>query len=321
MPKKILFFGDFGIDDVIALLYARMEPSIEIVGLVTGYGNISEHNAENNALFLRALTKAESSIDIIRGAYKPYTGAFPIYPKDIHGEFGLGPLSPYSSDIQNKRIHEYSKAVDIIKRYRNELTIVNVGRLSSLSSMFVLYPEIAEMIEDIYVMGGAFHTPGNVTPVAEANIYGDPYAANLVFTVRKKVKIIPLNVTNFAILTSNMIHTIKDFCKDPMIGSVLVEIFDYYYTYYQKSNATHSQTGAPIHDLLVLWAALHPGSISYIEAPVTVVVEKGEAYGQTIVDLRLGNKKEDYPLQHIAMKFDYEAFINSIMKAFIESNQ
>ncbi|KGP92978.1 nucleoside hydrolase [Pontibacillus chungwhensis BH030062] len=320
MAKKILFFGDFGIDDVIALLYARMDPTIEIIGLVTGYGNISEHNAEDNALFLRALTKAEASIDIIRGAYKPYTGAFPRYPEEIHGKFGLGPLSPYSANIDNKRIHDYSKAVDLIKRHRNKITVVNVGRLSSLSSMFVLYPEVAEMIKEIYVMGGAFFTPGNVTPVAEANIYGDPYAANLVFTVQKKVKIIPLNVTNFAILTKDMIQIITTHCKDPSVGPIIKEIFDYYFEFYQETNATHSNIGAPIHDLLALWAALHPEYMNYIEAPVTVVVEKGDAYGQTIADVRISDQKEDYPLQHIAMKFNYQAFIQSIFNAFTNKN-
>lgn len=33
----------------------------------------------------------------------------------------------------------------------------------------------------LVVLGGAFHTNGNVNPAAEANIYGDPDAANVVF--------------------------------------------------------------------------------------------------------------------------------------------
>ena len=35
--------------------------------------------------------------------------------------------------------------------------------------------------KNIVIMGGAYRVQGNVTPWAEANIYGDPEAANLVF--------------------------------------------------------------------------------------------------------------------------------------------
>lgn len=34
----------------------------------------------------------------------------------------------------------------------------------------------------IVVLGGAFFCNGNVNPAAEANIYGDPDAANVVFS-------------------------------------------------------------------------------------------------------------------------------------------
>jgi inosine-uridine nucleoside N-ribohydrolase len=33
----------------------------------------------------------------------------------------------------------------------------------------------------VVVLGGAFRCSGNVNPAAEANIYGDPDAANVVF--------------------------------------------------------------------------------------------------------------------------------------------
>jgi inosine-uridine nucleoside N-ribohydrolase len=34
----------------------------------------------------------------------------------------------------------------------------------------------------LVVLGGAFNCNGNVNPAAEANIYGDPDAANVVFS-------------------------------------------------------------------------------------------------------------------------------------------
>jgi purine nucleosidase len=38
--KKVLFFGDVGIDDTVALIYAHLTAKIDIVGIVADYGNV-----------------------------------------------------------------------------------------------------------------------------------------------------------------------------------------------------------------------------------------------------------------------------------------
>lgn len=42
MRKKLLVFADPGIDDSLAIIYALMNPNLEIVGIVTSYGNVSK---------------------------------------------------------------------------------------------------------------------------------------------------------------------------------------------------------------------------------------------------------------------------------------
>lgn len=58
-------------------------------------------------------------------------------------------------------------------------------------------------------MGGAFLFPGNVTAVSEANFYGDPIAANIVMKYTKNATIYPLNVTQRALITPEMIDIIN----------------------------------------------------------------------------------------------------------------
>ena len=43
--EKVLFFGDPGIDDSFAIMYGLLHPEIEIVGIVTGYGNVEHIHA------------------------------------------------------------------------------------------------------------------------------------------------------------------------------------------------------------------------------------------------------------------------------------
>ncbi|MCP3738879.1 hypothetical protein [Rossellomorea sp. BNER] len=38
--KKVLFFGDFGVDDIVATTYSYYNEEIEIVGFVADYGNV-----------------------------------------------------------------------------------------------------------------------------------------------------------------------------------------------------------------------------------------------------------------------------------------
>lgn len=52
-------------------------------------------------------------------------------------------------------------------------------------------------------------TPGNVTPISEANFYGDPAAANIVLQSSPNMYIYPLNVTQYSIITPEMAEYIE----------------------------------------------------------------------------------------------------------------
>ncbi len=46
--KKIIFFGDFGIDDAVALIYANKTCKLDIIGIVAEYGNVSREIVMEN---------------------------------------------------------------------------------------------------------------------------------------------------------------------------------------------------------------------------------------------------------------------------------
>ncbi len=54
--------------------------------------------------------------------------------------------------------------------------VVDCGTCCTLS----LLPVVIRTQARVVVLGGAFNCNGNVNPAAEANIYGDPDAANVV---------------------------------------------------------------------------------------------------------------------------------------------
>lgn len=307
MAKKVLFFSDFGVDDNIAVLYAFFNKEIDMLGVVADYGNVSKQDALRNAAYLQELT-GRHDIPAFAGAELPLTGEPPEYVPDVHGVEGLGPIIPdFEVDATLENFHGIQ---EIIEKNPDEIVIVNVGRLSSLAAAFILYPETMKKVKDFYIMGGAFNEPGNVTPVAEANFYGDPYAANIVLAQAKKpVKIIPLNVTSGAIVTPALIDELDAYYQSigSKVGSLVKPMYDYYYKFYKKRNP--DLTGAPLHDVLTLWALLNEEMVVYRKIPVKIVVNRGEAFGQSIGDFRDTVSKAEFNVHQVAVNFNYTDFI------------
>jgi inosine-uridine nucleoside N-ribohydrolase len=117
----------------------------------------------------------------------------------FHGETGLG-----EAVLPEPQLRSYDRsAVELILEKSEELgrrlTLVAVGPLTNIASALLAEPGLAESGGGLIIMGGAFNvTPygyGNVTPVAEFNIWHDPEAAKIVFNSGIPIKAVGLDVT------------------------------------------------------------------------------------------------------------------------------
>ncbi|BCB04433.1 nucleoside hydrolase [Bacillus sp. KH172YL63] len=311
--KKVLVISDFGIDDIVAILYAYYSAEIEIVGIVADYGNVSRENALKNVLYLQKLTGI-TDVPVIGGAVSALTGSQPQFYPEVHGLAGLGPIIPDSIGFDPSKISEnFYEIKALIEQYAGELYIYSAGRLTSLATAFVLYPETMKKVKEFYVMGGAFLVPGNVTPTAEANFYGDPYAANILIQLAPKmIHLIPLDVTMYALITPVMLDHLHEFYvkTNDKVGQIIKPMVDYYYQFYKSTYP--DITGSPLHDLLALWALANGEKMIYEEVPVRVAVDKGCTFGQSVGDFRESAKKAPWPVHKIAKQFNYSQFISEV---------
>ncbi|WP_243298500.1 nucleoside hydrolase [Bacillus litorisediminis] len=315
--RKVLLFLDPGIDDSLALMYTLMHPEYEVVGIVAGYGNVPKQQAVENAAYLLDLAGIKD-IPIIAGAIGPLTGELvPYYPL-IHGEEGLGPIKPPPYVYADQEVFDIDKARELIEQHGNELSIVNLGRLTDLAMLYILYgPEFVNQVKAIYLMGGAFLVPGNVTPVAEANFFADPIAADLVLEKGESITIFPLNVTNKAILTPEVVEYLTQINKSPY-AFLFEPIFDFYFAAYQK--LIPGIKGAPIHDLLVVSALINPEIVKTLKRRARVDQTGEFTKGESIADFRPKPKEEPAKkLDTIAMEIDYPAFIEDVVHIFSQS--
>ncbi|WP_419865884.1 nucleoside hydrolase [Ureibacillus xyleni] len=307
MTKKILLFCDPGIDDSIAIMYSILDPDIELVGIVTSYGNITRDKATANAAYLVHLA-GRSDIPIIPGATKPVQDEDVTFYPEIHGEDGMGPIQiPRNFRYQ---IYPFDTIRFIIEKYKNELIIVDTGRSTNLATAFILYPDHMKMVQSFYVMGGAFFVPGNITALAEANFYGDPAASNFILQYAHNLTITPLNVTQHAVLTQQFVNAISQ-NKNNIYASLVDPIYKYYYEFYKKSNP--GINGAPIHDLLTILVVKNPTIVDYINYDAKVI-EGTDAKGMSYIDYRPTSKKGK---TKIAIKLHYNDFIKELSNVLL----
>lgn len=127
-------------------------------------------------------------------------------------------------------------------------------------------------------MGGALHVPGNVSPVAEANIAGDPDAADIVLTAPWKVTMIALNTTTKVKLNDDILLRVRD--NNPRYGRFVWSITRFYMDFHK--NVNRIEGGCYVHDPSAVMYLIDPGIFTIRKGPVRVVTE-GIAIGETIM--------------------------------------
>ncbi|MFJ8236143.1 nucleoside hydrolase [Ureibacillus sp. NPDC094379] len=292
-------------------MYSILDPDLELVGIVTSYGNVTKEQATATAAYLLKLGGA-NGIPIIPGASKPVQeeGPPPIYP-EIHGRDGLGPIEIPPNFQYQQITYPFDTIRVLIERYKDELIIVDTGRSTSLAIAFILFPEYMKMVHSFYIMGGALFMPGNASALAEANFHGDPTASNIIVKTAHNLTITPLNVTQHAILTRDMVEAISK-NKHNAFASLMMPIFDFYYNFYKKREP--SLQGAPIHDLLTMMVVKNPTIVDYINYDATVVEDDEEVKGMFYIDYRPNSKKGK---TKIAVNLHYEEFIKEFNRVML----
>ncbi len=200
--KHVIFDTDIGIDDAMALLFLHYAEEVQLEAVCTVAGNASLDNVTRNALYV--CERFGIDAPVYRGAAGPIGAALTKdHPDFVHGANGLGNL-PFDDPTRQAESSTAAQAiVEMAQAKPGKLSIVAVGRLTNLAEAIALCPELPSLIRELVVMGGVFMRRdhrGNVSPVAEANMGGDPGAADRVFGSGLKTTLVGLDVTQETIM-------------------------------------------------------------------------------------------------------------------------
>ena len=309
-PFKVIYDTDPGVDDAMAMYYALAHPAIDVVGITTTFGNVTVEQAATNALYLTAV--AGRNVPVTKGVHKPWVKPGEAPPAYIHGADGLGNL-PARIATSNQRDPRPSAQfiVDMARAHPGEITLVAVGPLGNLAAALMLEPELPHLLREVILMGGAVVEPGNVSPVAEANIWNDPHAADHVFTAGWKLTMVGLDVTHQVILPVSLFKKIADHHQHPATDTLLHAV-DFYAGFYSGLYPHVAKIhGCFGHDVLAFIYLTNPELFTTESGRVRVAID-GLAQGQTMMhrksfEYAQAGWEKQVPSTHVCMQVDANA--------------
>jgi purine nucleosidase len=178
MAKRVIIDSDTAGDDALAILLATLSDRLDVRGVTIVAGNAEFDYEVANAKYTLEMANAAADTPVYEGARRPLL-------KDhetadyVHGAGGLAGIYP-DPDVPSADEHAVSFLLDTVREDPGEVSLLCIGPLTNVALACTREPALCDLVDDVWVMGGAFDAPGNVTPAAEYNFWVDPDAAKIV---------------------------------------------------------------------------------------------------------------------------------------------
>lgn len=271
-PIKIIIDTDPGIDDAVAIAAALFDERLDVKLFTTIAGNVGVDKVTKNLLKLLAFW--DKGVPVAIGSDRPLLREA-INASDIHGSTGMDgyefPESKYELLTKNHAVIEMYK---VLMESKEKTTIVGIGPLTNTALLLRLYPECAERIEELVIMGGSLGR-GNYGVLSEFNIAADPEAAKIVFESKIALTMVSLDVGEKALVLPEDCDKIQKMNKT---GDMIAQLFQHY-------RGGNLETGLKMYDGCAIAYLLEPEMFEVEESYVAVETQGTLTSGATLVDL------------------------------------
>ena len=177
MKRKFWIDTDTASDDAVALIMAFMHPDIDVVGVSIVAGNVPLDMGVQNALYTAELCGA--TMPVYAGAAKPLSRELGT-AQFVHGEDGMGDIGLVLSGRTPTLGNAVDKLIEALHANAGHIELVTLGPLTNIALALQKDPTIAKAVKRCVIMGAVADHIGNVTQVAEFNMWVDPEAVDIV---------------------------------------------------------------------------------------------------------------------------------------------
>ena len=281
-PRRVIIDTDPGTDDAMAIILALNSPEFKVEALTVVPGNVEAWQGLENALKIVSLA-GRCDVAVAGGAQHPLNQKL-ITAQFWHGKNGLANVELPPSKCKADPRFGPDLIIEMIHKYPHEITLIPVGPLTNIALAVSKDPSIAGLVKDIVIMGGSI-TGGNVDGAAEANIYNDPEAAQIVFNAGWMVTMVGSDVGERTLITRKYLTELQSL-HGPQ-SDFIAKIADFYLTRSEKSG----YSGAAMYDPLAVGIALDPTLGTLKEMHVDVETKGEFTRGETVANRMGSNEK------------------------------
>ncbi len=307
--RRFLIDTDTASDDAVALVMALQNPDITVEAITLVAGNVPLEQGLQNALYTVELCNKQ--VPVYSGMASPI-----LHPLEtaqhIHGMDGLGDIGLPLEGRKPTQGNAVAILVETINRYPGEITLVALGPLTNLAFALRFDPSIAHKLKECIIMGGVGRGIGNVTPVAEYNIWVDPEAAKIVFEAGMPITMVGWDVcVSEATISSNEAQSIRQ--VGTMLAKFCIDI--------QQVHGGNKLHPGPfvIADPLAMAIALNREVATDIHKLfVAIETESTLCRGQTVVD-HLNVLKKEATID-VVLGASHEMFMKMLYSAVEETH-
>ena len=280
-PKRAIIDTDPGTDDAMAIILALNSPELKVEALTVVPGNVDAQQGLENALKIVSLA-GRCDVTVVGGAQHPLNQKL-ITAQFWHGKNGLANVELPPAKCKADPRFGPDFIIEMVHKYPHEITLIPVGPLTNIALAVLKDPSIASLVKDIVIMGGSI-TGGNVNGAAEANIYNDPEAAQIVFNAGWIVTMVGSDVGERTLITRKYLAQLQS-SRGPQ-SDFIAKIANFYLTRSEKSG----YSGAAMYDPLAVGIALDPTLGTLKEMHVDVETKGEFTRGETVANRRGSNE-------------------------------
>jgi len=282
-PQQVIIDTDPGIDDAMAILLALNSPELKVEALTVVPGNVEAWQGLENALKLVSLA-GRCDVPVAGGAQHPLNQKL-ITAQFWHGKNGLAGVELPPSKCKADSHFGPDLIIELVHKYPHEITLIPVGPLTNIALAVAKDPSIVGLVKDVVIMGGSI-TGGNVNGAAEANIYGDPEAASIVFNAGWIVTMIGSDVGERTLMTRKHLSQLQALHGPE--SDFISKLADFYVTRSEKSG----YSGAAMYDPLAVATMIDPTLVTLKQMRVDVETKGEFTRGETVAN-RMGSNENN----------------------------
>ncbi len=283
LPQRVIIDTDPGTDDAMAIVLALNSPELKVEAITVVPGNVDGRQGLENALKIVSLA-GRCDVTVAGGAQHPLNQKL-ITAQFWHGKNGLANVQlPATKCTADPRFGP-DLIVELAHKYPHEITLIPVGPLTNIALAVSKDPSIAGLVKNIVIMGGSIGG-GNVNGAAEANIYSDPEAAQIVFNAGWTVTMVGSDVGERTLITRKYLTELQSSHgpQSDFIGKIAA--------FYLDRSEKSGYSGAAMYDPLAVGAVIDPSLVTLKEMHVDVETKGEFTRGETVAN-RMGSDENN----------------------------